>query len=67
MARPIVYDWDELFKRGRFTLVRGKDYHCSTSSIIQIARNQASKRGLPLSIEDGGNRVAIEVKEKEHA
>ena len=35
------YNWRALFERRRFRLLEGRDYACSTASIIQQARNAA--------------------------
>jgi hypothetical protein len=52
MPSPI-YPWDSWFARESFRLVRGRDYDCPVSSIIQQVRNAASRRGLGVSVSEG--------------
>jgi hypothetical protein len=57
------YNWPALFSQGeRFTLVRGQDYHCSQSSIVQQLRNAASRAKITLHIEDLGDKVLVSKK-----
>ena len=58
--RKRLYKWDTLFTRPRFTLVRGKDYTCSQSSIVQQVRNAARGKAR-VRIKDEGTRVVVEV------
>ena len=44
------YPWDRWLKPGRFRARRGRDYICSASSFLQAVRNEASKRGLHISV-----------------
>lgn len=61
------YPWEEWFnqlltardKTG--VLVRGEHYQCSTSSMIQSIRNEASVRRLRISVRDERDRVTVEV------
>jgi len=61
--RKRLYDWSSLFTRARFTLVRGRDYTCSQSSIVQQVRNAATQQEPParVKIRDEGTRVVVEV------
>lgn len=43
-GRPRRYDWDALFRKGRFILRRPKDYKCRDKSMAQQARNAVSAR-----------------------
>lgn len=56
-----IYDWDEWFALGGFTLVRGEDYVCSQSAICQQVRSAASNRKLSVSIVEADNAVIVEV------
>ena len=56
-----LYDWDALFKRRSFPLVRGKDFRCSQSVMVQQIRNAASQRGLHLTITEGDGWIMVKV------
>jgi hypothetical protein len=55
------YLWDKWFAEPRTVLVRNIDYHCSQSSMSQMTRNAASKRGLRVRLTDTGDSIIIEV------
>jgi hypothetical protein len=59
MARPRKYDWDDWFNRSFTVLIRGRDYRCSQSSMVQQVRNAALKMGVMVSVIDGGDRVTL--------
>lgn len=61
MAGNRLYMWEEWFALGKFTLVRGKHYTCSQSSMQQQVRSNASARGVGTSIRDLGDRLVVEV------
>ena len=61
MAAHRKYRWEEWFTQGTVVLVHGVDYHCSQSAMVQTARNNASRRGLRVSIIDNGDTIVIEV------
>jgi len=39
------------------SIVKGKDYKCQTHGMMQQIRNEASKRGIGVSINISGNRI----------
>lgn len=39
-----IYKWDVWFRKPRFTLVQGKDYHVRTDVMAQTVRNNAGPR-----------------------
>lgn len=45
-----VYRWNQWFAMSRFILRQGKDYDCSPSTMDQQIRNQATSRGIRVSI-----------------
>lgn len=55
------YDWNKLFERDQSLLERGEDYHCSQSNIIQQIRNEASKRGLRIKLNDLDDKIIVKV------
>jgi hypothetical protein len=57
-----LYQWDVWFKRSRFVLVRGHHYRVSQSSICNAARNEASRLGLSVSVEDLGRSIVVTVR-----
>ena len=56
MVAPL-YPWDKWLSKGRFTLVRGKDFICANSSMVQQIRNRASRINKKLTVEDHGDRL----------
>lgn len=57
-----VYQWDDWFARGGIRARKGVDYHCSTASFMQQARNAARKKfKLSIREEEGedGEEVLI--------
>jgi len=50
-GRPRLYPWNSWFRRKRFALRRGRDYHCNPYSMGQQIRNAAFRRGLKVAIE----------------
>ncbi len=64
-GRKPTYPWEEWFRRLSFTMVEGEDYHGQTHGMIQMVRNQATKRGLSVSVRSssikGVDRVVIHV------
>ena len=59
MARPTIYDWDEWFTKGRFTVRQGADYRCSQSAMSQQIRSAAVKRGLYVRLIDDDERITV--------
>lgn len=53
------YNWEEWFGQDSFTLVRGVDYHCSQSAMVQNIRNKAVKLGVRVNLEDAGDRIRV--------
>ena len=62
--RPNIYKWKDWFKRRRFILQRARDYSCSQSVMIQQIRNEASNRGLRVSITDTYQEITVSVSPK---
>ncbi len=56
------YNWEDWFSRAEVIIVYGVDYHCSQSTMVQTIRNEASKRGLRVSVIDAGNEIYIGVR-----
>ncbi len=54
-----LYDWDHWFSQRRFSLVRGRDFDCSPSSIVQQIRNESSRRGLSATVINDGRRIEV--------
>ncbi len=61
MAAFRKYPWEEWFAKLRMTLVQGIDYHCSQSSMAQSIRNNASRRGLKVRLQDIGDAIMVQV------
>lgn len=55
------YDWEEWFSKKFTILMRGVDYHCSQSTMMQQIRNKASALGLRLKLTDTGTEIIIVV------
>lgn len=62
MAAQRKYDWEGLFRRYQTTLVRGRDYDCSQSTMVGMIRNHASRRGMRVRVVDEGDSIIVEVK-----
>lgn len=62
-GQPRKYPWGALFKRNEFTLIEGVDYTCSRATMLQMIRNQASGRELPIKITQRDNRITVTVRE----
>lgn len=61
------YPWDKWFARKRqFTLITGKDFECSASSMMTQFRKQSAERQIPVyvSIRRDGN-LAVRIKHAE--
>lgn len=58
-----LYDWNRWFAKGRFKLVRGRDYHCGQVAMAQQIRNASHLRGLHVSVMDTDTGFTVEVKE----
>lgn len=61
MPKQNKYAWDEWFVQGQFTLKKGVDYQVSQSTMHQTIRNNASQRGLRVSIIDTGTELIVKV------
>lgn len=61
IGRPRKYPWEKWFGDGFAVLMRGVDYQCSQSTMAQTVRNNASARGLKVSIEDTGTDIILTV------
>lgn len=55
------YPWERWFAQTRFTLLRGVDFHCSTSSMTQLIRQNASNRRKGVLVKDGGDRIDVQI------
>lgn len=62
-GQPRKYAWGALFRRNEFTLIEGVDYTCSRTTMLQMIRNQASGRELPIKITQRDDRITVTVKE----
>ena len=62
-GQPRKYPWGALFRRNEFTLIEGVDYTCSRASMLQMIRNQASGRELPIKITQRDDRITVRVME----
>lgn len=56
-----IYPWEQWFGRPRTVLVRGRHYHCSQSTMVQMVRNRASRCGMRVRVGDIGDSVIVEV------
>ena len=59
--RPVTgtsYPWDQ-WLQADVSLLAGKDFRCTPVSLAQQARNLASRRGLPLTVQVEGNQVHL--------
>ena len=59
-----IYDWDGWFGSGAFALVRGEDFACSMSAMVQQIRSAASIRGIHVSIAEGEQTIQVKVVEE---
>jgi hypothetical protein len=55
------YNWKDWLSRPRTVLVRGVDYHCSQSTMVQLLRNAASKRRVSVRLCEDETCQAIQV------
>lgn len=55
------YPWELWFDSPRTVILRGVHYRCSQSTMAQIIRNNASTRGVSVSIVDTETEITIEV------
>lgn len=55
------YPWEEWFGSKITVLVRGEDYDCSQSTMVQIIRNRASLEGIKVKIIDTDTEIIIVV------
>ena len=63
-GRPRKYDWDSLFHRRSFTLVRHTDYAGSAADMAQQVRNAASSRRVSVSLEESDGVIRVKVNRK---
>ena len=61
MPTPRKYPWDKWLKQPHTVLLRGIHYRCSQSTMCQIIRNNASARGLRVSLLDTETEITINV------
>lgn len=55
------YPWNAWLRSPRVEIVHGVDYTQSQSSMCQMIRNAASRRGVSVQLEDKSDRIVIEV------
>lgn len=55
------YPWEEWFKEKITVIVRGEDYDCSQSSMVQSIRNRATLDGLKVKVIDTDTEIIIVV------
>ena len=60
----IKYPWDEWLRMRAFRLVKGSDYDCATSSMVQQIRNAASRSGLRARIEEDSRGVFVRLEKR---
>ena len=60
MAAKRKYPWERWFAQARTIVVRGIDYECSQSAMVQAIRNNASTRGVSIRVRDVGHAIVIE-------
>jgi hypothetical protein len=53
------YAWKTWFEKGKFKLVRGKDYTCQDHGVSQQCRNWASENGYKVSIQTGEGWITV--------
>lgn len=64
MAAKRKYDWETWFSRKSTVLVKGVDYTCSQSAMVQSIRNNAYLRGAHVRPIDLDDRIEIVVLSK---
>ena len=64
MAAKRKYRWEDWFGRRVAVLVRGVDYHCPQSTIVQAIRNAAVKYRKHIRLRDTGDTIIVEVIEE---
>lgn len=61
VAAKRKYDWETWFARKTTILVKGVDYHCSQSAMVQSIRNNAYVRGVRVRPVDLDDRIELTV------
>jgi len=61
MAAHRKYAWEKWFAQSVVTVVRGRDYTCSQSTMVATIRNNASRLGHKVRLVDTGSSVIIKV------
>ncbi len=59
MSRRRLYPWEDWFAQPRVELVRGVDYHISTSTMLQTVQNNARLYGVRVRMVDLGDRLVV--------
>lgn len=57
-----IYPWEQWFSKDRTVILRGVHYRCSQSTMVQTIRNNATQRGIKVSVDDTNTEIIIEVK-----
>lgn len=60
-----LYDFEAWFAKGKFSLVRGVDFSCSTWAITQQIRSAATLRELKIIIVENDDGIEVTVKKTE--
>lgn len=55
------YPWGRWFKKSKFSLTQGSDYHCAQHGMAQMVRNRGRQCGFSVSLKLGGGGL-IEVR-----
>jgi len=60
------YPWQEWFDAGKFTAVRGIDFHGRTDTFLQVVRQRAIGRNvrMHITVSDDGNVVDVVIEPK---
>jgi len=58
---PLRYPWTKWFNRGRFRLLRGRDYRCKTHGMAAQIRNYAAKKGISVSVRIDDNGIEARI------
>lgn len=65
VKRKTRYPWDKWLTQPQTILLRGRDYRCTTFGLAQQVRQQASRRGIRVSVHTTQDSVTIELR-REH-
>jgi hypothetical protein len=57
------YPWEEWFEKRQFTLISGKDFHCTLPGMTLNVRVAARNRGIRVRIDQHPDRLVVTVKD----